>query len=421
MRSRFLRAKLITGTIVAALAFAQTLPMPPASASDWVDDNDVSEFSLPRQDENDHPAQSASDRPNNQSQRQNNQGQANNSDDAENNSDDRNTTGRREYVPPADAVVKDVSDTGGIELGPDGKPRKTRAPLEASISTTRPGFSDGDGNGMDRRAEQLLARSPMLATPKQINADPKAFKAWLTATHPGVLENATRDQIIEIKGEWDDASHVLRTFGLPHTRITAKKFSEVDLRRVKIVVVNCEGHLPNEAILSLRNYVAMGGYLLTTDWALQNVVERAFPRTVKWYEGYYTSDSSNRIVPAVIVGEDKSLTAGCPPIGHWQLVKKSQIAQVVNPTNVQVLARTRLMTEDPEGLGILAVVIGHGTGKILHLVGHFDNNIEMALNSALPDPAPGLGLSLRQALAANFISEALQHGEPDATQATTKK
>lgn len=391
MPGRSLRANLIMGTIVAALASAQS-SLAPVQASDWVDDNDVSEFHLPKQEHQDEDPTNSESR-----------------------------TKDKEFVPPSDAVIKDVTDNGGLELDKSGRPRTTRAPLEATISTTRPGFSNGDGSGVDQRAEQLMARAPMLANPKSISADPKAFKAWLTATHPGVLEKVTRDQILEIKGEWDDSAHVLRTFGLPHTRIIAKKFSEMNLDRVKIVIVNCEGHLPNEAILSLRRYVAMGGYLITTDWALQNVVGKAFPRTVKWYEGYYTSDSSNRIVPAVVVGQDPELIAGCPPIGHWQLVKKSQIAQIIDQSNVQVLARTRLMIEDPDGLGILAVVIKHGSGKILHLVGHFDNNIEMAINTTLPDPAPGMSLSLRQALAANFIAQALKHGASDETQASTKK
>jgi len=420
MRSRLLRANLVTGTIVTAMSLAQ-FNWQAVAATDWVEHNEVNEFHLPKAEEqNDSrseqppPTEQISDdrQPAN---RQNGGGV-----DEQTSSPDKSTQGSKrksEYVPPDDAVIKNVTDDGGVENGP-------RTPLEARISTTRPGWSDGDGTGVDQRAQQLMMQAPMLATPKTVYADPKAFKAWLTATNPGVLENATKEQVVEIKGEWDDCAHALRTFGIPYTRVPAKKFSELNLDRVKIVVVNCEGHLPNEAILSLRRYVAMGGYLLTTDWALQNVVEKAFPRTVRWYEGCYTSDSSNRIVPAVVVGQDPDMIAGIPPVGHWQLVKKSQVAQIVDPSKVKVLARTRLMSEDPNGLGILAVVIEHGTGRIMHLVGHFDNSIEMASNSSLPDPAPGLALSLRQALAANFIAQALKHGEPAAptgTQTSSEK
>jgi hypothetical protein len=55
----------------------------------------------------------------------------------------------------------------------------------------------------------------------------------------------------------------------------------------------------------------------------------------------------------------------------------------------------------------------------MHLVGHFDNNSELAFNSAIPDAAPGLGFSLRQALAANFIAQALKQEIPEANSAKT--
>ncbi len=422
MSSGHLRVRLITGTIVAALALGQAAASKAAGNSDWVDDNDVTEFNLPRNEDGGEVQPQEAPRGRNQGRQIQDPSDAGDGSEKqfrprepEHSQDDEapSAPDKPEFVPPSDAVLKHVSDDGGVELGPNGQPRKTRAPLEASISTTRPGYSEGDGSGTDYRAEQLMARAPMLATPRSVNADPKVFKAWLNATHPGVLERATKEQIIEIKGEWDDAAHALRTFGLPYTRVPAKKFSEVNLNNVKIVVVNCEGHLPNEAILSLRRFVAMGGYLLTTDWALENVVERGFPGTVKWCQGSYTNDQQNIVVDAVVVGQDPEMIAGTTPVGHWQLVKKSQIAQVLNTQRVQVLARTRMMREDPNQLGILACVINHGAGKVMHLVGHFDFNSEMASNTALLDPAPGMGLSLRQALAANFVAQALKHGEPD--------
>lgn len=323
------------------------------------------------------------------------------------------------FIPPEDIPVGDVSDTGGVELGPDGRPRKTRAPLEAGISTWGQN-NDGMSTGFDGRAEQILRQAPLLATPKIISADPKQFKAWLSATHPGVLENATKDQIVEIKGEWDDCAHALRTFGLPYTRVTPKKLAETNLDNAKIIIVNCEGHLPMDAITSLRRFVAMGGSLLTTDWALQNVVEKAFPKTIRWHQGYYTDGAQNRITDAVVVSRDPELTAGTPPVGHWQLVKKSQIVQIINPDDVLVLARSRSMREDPTMLGILAVTFKYGNGHVMHLVGHFDNNSELAFNTAIPDPAPGLGFSMRQALAANFIANALKQDAPNAHAQTAK-
>jgi len=430
MSSKFLRVKMITGTAVAAVLCAQTFYLEAKSQSDWVDDG-VTEFNLPRGETPSAPPISPEDeaspfqRTQPPSMRQNpSSGRSSQRDDGSftqrdkgSSQNDDGASQSDEGPPPIDAPVKNVTDSGGIELGEDGKPRRTRVPLEAGISTYRQkDQTNGDGTGIDQRAERLMSQSPMLAAPRTISADPKQFKAWLTETHPGLLENVTREQIIEVDGEWDDASHVLRTFGLPHTRVSAKKLGEVNLTKTKIIVVNCEGHLSQESLANIRRFVAMGGSLLTTDWALENVVERAFPGIVGWYKGYYTDEQSH-LVDAVVVGEDQALLAGVPPIGHWQLVKKSQIVRLIQPAKVEVLARSRGMTrEDPSGLGILAFAFGFGQGRVMHLVGHFDNNSELAFNTALPDPAPGLKISLRQAIAANFIAEALKQGEVQAKQ-----
>jgi len=62
-----------------------------------------------------------------------------------------------------------------------------------------------------------------------------------------------------------------------------------------------------------------------------------------------------------------------------------------------------LSRDDPDRRGILAVTFTFGRGHVLHLVGHFDNNATLAFGNMLPDPAPEIGISLRQALAANFL------------------
>ncbi len=45
------------------------------------------------------------------------------------------------------------------------------------------------------------------------------------------------------------------------------------------------------------------------------------------------------------------------------------------------------------------------------MVGYFDYNSGRAFANLLPDPAPKIGISLRQAIAINFIAEALGQSE----------
>ncbi len=401
MPVRFLRLNLISGIFVALIFLVVTYPSS-AADNDWVDEG-VNEFHLPRAQQESRPPTS----PEEELQQQRSPSESRSRSGSSNESDER----PGQFVPPDGGPIKNVTDEGGVELGSDGRPRGAQTPLEAGISTWQK-TSGPETAGLDQKANRLLAQAPMLAKPKVISANPKAFRAWLNETHPGL--SVTKEQIVEVKGEWDDAAHALRTFGLPYTQVSSKRFAELNLDKVKVIVINCEGHLPAEAMMSLRRFVAMGGFLLTTDWALQNVVQRTFPGFVAWNEGWYTSDAEARIVDAVVVAEDPDLFAGIPPIGHWQLVKKSQLVKVLKPDKVKVLVRSRLMTEDPSRLGILALTFEYGTGRVMHLVGHFDNNSELAFNTALPDRAPGINVSLRQAIAANFLAQALNQGDGSA-------
>jgi hypothetical protein len=307
----------------------------------------------------------------------------------------------------------------GDETNGDSKRAQTNAPLEAKISTwSQGGHTPGTPIGLDKAAMRLLQRAPLLAPPRTINVSAKSFQAWLDQTHPGLRGKTSRDEIVEVKGQWDDAAHTLHTFGMPCTKVSVNKLGSMNLDKAKIVVVNCAGEVTNDAIISLRRFVEMGGYLLTTDWALTGVIQRAFPGYVEWNGG----STEDRLVDAVAVDpEDGELFAGTPRSAFWKLVKKSQMVKISRWGSVRVLARSRLlMREDPSEHGILAFLLEHGRGQVLHLVGHFDNNADLAFNTALPDPAPGMDLSFRQALAANFIARALGGVAPAAAAASAQ-
>lgn len=320
---------------------------------------------------------------------------------------------------------EDEGSAAGLSSSPDrSSPNSPQQPgasrsLEAKISTWSLGSTPGTPVGLDKKAMRLLQRAPLLAPPRTITANAKAFQTWLDETHPGLRGKVSRDEIVEVKGEWDDAQHTLHAFGLPCTRVSENKLGNMKLDKAKIIVVNCAGELTNDAIINLRRFVEMGGYLLTTDWALTGVVQRAFPGYVEWNGGY----TEDRLVDAVAVDtEDAELFANTPPSAHWKLVKKSQLVKISRWGSVHVLARSRmLMREDPSQYGILAFLMEHGRGQVLHLVGHFDNNADQAFNTKLPDPAPGLPLSFRQAIAANFIARALGGIAPAAAAASAQE
>lgn len=304
-----------------------------------------------------------------------------------------------DLTPPAPTLRIDASGKTHIEAG-------IRSNATAS-STYRGGHRFN--RGLDNLSNQFLSAAPFLDTPKTVIVQPSRFKAWLEKSHPGTAALFTKSTIIEVKGRWDDCGHVIHSFGLPSTRVSSNGLASTDLSKSKILVINCGADFNEQSLTIVRNFVNSGGYLLTTDWALDSCLQKAFPGYVEWNGGY----TENGVVDAVVVDRDPILLAGVPKVAHWKMEDKSQLVKVVRSRGVQVLARSRfLMQQDPSNLGILALTFPFGAGRVLHIVGHFDNNADRASNAALPDPAPIIGIGLRQAIAANFITAAL-HGDVD--------
>jgi len=359
-------------------------------ASDWVDDERVSDFQVPRR------TRTAPVEPENSPDRQ---------------APTRRTTNYQED--DDGGANAHVTDHGaGHEIPP---PKKKSNILEGNVS--RFGLDSQQnsmpaGNGQPQYGAVQQEPSAIHYPPaKEAVVESKTFRAWLEKNHPelkGTLD-AQREAIIEVKGQWDDSGHALRTFGMTCTKVAPDRLNKFDLSKTKILIVDCAGNIPPDALESIRKFVAEGGYLLTTDWALEGCVQKAIPGFIEW-NGDNTSES--RVVDAYIKTDDPSLTQGTVSRAHWKLDKKCQIMRIIKPYPIVevIAASVQLKTEDNSQQGALAASFHYGKGRVLHMVGHFDYNSDRAFNNLLPDPAPGIGISLRQAIAANFIAEALGQG-----------
>jgi hypothetical protein len=177
------------------------------------------------------------------------------------------------------------------------------------------------------------------------------------------------------------------------------------LDQAAVIVVDCPGDLDERSVPALRDYVRSGGCLISTDWALDNCVARVFPGYLVWKGAYSIPET----VDAVPVLPGHPMLAAVNQVAPWRLADKCQIVELGGAGAVDVLVRSRgLMHDDPNKLGILAASFRYGKGKVLHLVGHFENNEGLSFAELLPDPDSSIKISMRQAIAINFIAEALE-------------
>lgn len=237
---------------------------------------------------------------------------------------------------------------------------------------------------------------------------PTIFKGWLEKNNPdlqAILSANDENAIVEVAGRWDHADKTLKSLGLSYRHIKSKQITEELLQNTKVLILNCAGELKREKLQLVRDFVARGGYLLSTDWALDNAVELAFPGTISFNKGL----NKKPIYQANFVSPDAVLAAGAVSKAYWKLDQEAHMVRVLDPRKVRVLVNSPdLALEDPDGKGILACVFPFGRGYVLHMTGHFDNNAAITFGDFLPDAAPSLGISLRQALATNFVMAALR-------------
>jgi hypothetical protein len=181
--------------------------------------------------------------------------------------------------------------------------------------------------------------------------------------------------------------------------VRAGQLKDYPLEHVKVLIIDCSGDVPRESYQRIRDFVSNGGYLLSTDWCLDHMLQKTFPGFVEW------NGKQNRrdMYDAEVTNPDPVLFKNTVSNANWRLDNQCHLLAVVKPDTVRVLVRSRALARE-DGQGILAVAWRFGRGEVLHLVGHFDNNpTAFRFGDNLPDPAPGIGISLRQAIAANFV------------------
>lgn len=176
--------------------------------------------------------------------------------------------------------------------------------------------------------------------------------------------------VIVVGGTYDHIEDVLRQAKIRHRVIAPEQVASTELLNSMIVMVDCPGTIGPKGLARLERFVRAGGLLYTTDWALTNVIERAFPGTVR-HNGGSTGD---HVVPVEIseTADDMMsrvlLTKGSKP--QWWLEGASYPITIVDPTRVRVIASSKAMAKQ-YGAGPVVVRIRWHDGEIIHVVSHF--------------------------------------------------
>jgi hypothetical protein len=114
------------------------------------------------------------------------------------------------------------------------------------------------------------------------------------ASNIRILDDLKKNDVIVVNGTYDHIAMVLESLHIPFVAIDQNQLLTAKLEPHQTIFVNCASSFPQQAARKLATFVSEGGQLITTDWALKNVIEVAFPNTIA-YNNKATGDEVVRI------------------------------------------------------------------------------------------------------------------------------
>jgi hypothetical protein len=99
-----------------------------------------------------------------------------------------------------------------------------------------------------------------------------------------LIDEMGDDTVIVVPGTYDHIHQVLTNLKIPFKTVEQTQLLTYPLRPAdQTVYVNCASSFPAAVAHRLRKFVDDGGQLITTDWALKNVLEVAFGEVSKFF------------------------------------------------------------------------------------------------------------------------------------------
>lgn len=184
-----------------------------------------------------------------------------------------------------------------------------------------------------------------------------------------VLEAVEAADIVVVRGQYDRVEDVLRQLDIKHTTVNPHQVAALNLNAKQLLIVDCPGNIPTAGIERIRKFVNAGGYLYTTDWALTNVVQKAFPGFIA-FNGRETADdvvevevkqAEHNLLKHLTLSRDNP---------KWWLEGSSYPIKVLQPEKVDVLITSKEMKKK-YGEAPIAVHFRYGDGQVLHMASHF--------------------------------------------------
>ena len=193
----------------------------------------------------------------------------------------------------------------------------------------------------------------------------------LSRTDQAAIQNMAHDAIVVVPGTYDHIDRVFDSLRIKFITVQQANLSTYPFRSDQTVYINCATSFPVDAARRMRQLVESGLHLVTTDWALQNVLQVSFADFVR-HNGKATGDE---VVSIQVVDPNHPLVHGFLPASkhaepQWWLETSSQPIEIVDKQKVRVLIRSRTLGEKYQSDAVL-ITFNCGKGNVIHMISHF--------------------------------------------------
>lgn len=175
------------------------------------------------------------------------------------------------------------------------------------------------------------------------------------------LTQVQKDDLVVVSGCMDSIEEILDASRLPYHKTDSDNRL---LEKAKVVFVNCPG---NNSLKGLRDFVSQGGYLVTTDWALESVIQKNFGHLKHNHK-----KTSQEVVDVTIPNPNNFYIKGAFPKGiepSWWLEGVSYPISI-RKKDVTILLESPEMG-DKYGESAVGVTFPYGKGRVFHFISHF--------------------------------------------------
>lgn len=185
-----------------------------------------------------------------------------------------------------------------------------------------------------------------------------------------LLDKTADDNIIIVKGVYDKIELVLNAIGIDYVILEGPVLGRIDLRCDQILIINCPGStIDEEGLNDIKQFVDGGGFLLTTDWCLTNILEKAFPG----YVAFNNKSTRDDVVGIQIADKSHPFLKGLfsdVANPQWWLETSSYPIKIQNKEEVKVLVKSKDLKqkygEDP-----VVITFSYGKGTVMHMISHY--------------------------------------------------